>query len=85
MKFTAALYCVFLAATGCAAIESKYKCGEIVRARHFSNFPQYNDQPVKIIAELQYRWIKDGNTLIVYEVETIDGKRIAAQEFQLSK
>lgn len=81
MKALVLIFCAALSA--CTTIESKYHKGDVVISQHFTNFPQYNNQFVLVVEELKWRWIKDGSALIVYEVETVDGSRIAAQEFQL--
>ena len=63
----------------------KFKEGDVAIARHFTSHPQYEGTPVKVSGGLRWRWIKElqGNALCTYEIETVDGVKLAAQEFQL--
>lgn len=84
MKFTALLYILFVVLTGCAAIpESRFKRGDVVWLEYSVRNPNHYGEYVLVIEPLKWRWIKGGNTLIVYEIETVDGSRLAAQEYQL--
>lgn len=87
-------FIALVSCTGCAvkpvgAGTGAYRPGEIVQARMFTNFPQYEGELVTVKDGLGWKWIRgswfQGNALRVYEVETSDGRRLAAQEFQLKK
>ena len=74
------------ALSGCASTERlppQFQVGDIVLARHFNHYPQLNGTQVRVTGELKWRWIKGGNTLRCYAVETADGQELAAQTFQL--
>jgi hypothetical protein len=78
---------IFIAAlSGCATTERlppQFQVGDVVVARHFNHYPQLNGTHVRVTGELKWRWIKGGNTLRCYAVETVDGQELAAQGFQL--
>jgi hypothetical protein len=61
----------------------QFQVGDVVVARHFNHYPQLNGSQVRVTGELKWRWIKGGNTLRCYAVETADGQELAAQGFQL--
>lgn len=79
-----------LALFGCSTspADGRWREGDVVRASHFANYPQYEGESVVVVQGLGWRWIRgdmyQGNALRTYEVETSDGKRLAAQEFQLA-
>lgn len=76
---------------GCASttIQPAFRAGDIAIARNFAAYPQYNGTQVIVTGNLKWRWIKSsafqGNALRVYEVTTVDGQKLAAQEFQLQR
>jgi hypothetical protein len=75
-----------LALCGCATTERvppQFAVGDVVLARHFTNYPQLNGTQVRVTGEFKWRWIKGGNTLRCYAIETVDGQELAAQSFQL--
>lgn len=82
-------FCALLSISGCASNPGSYQPGDVVKARMFNNFPQYEGELVTVKDGLGWKWIKgsmyQGNALQVYEVETSDGRRLAAQEYQLTK
>lgn len=82
MRTGSLLLVVLLAA--CSSIPPKYAEGEWLIAQRFQNHPQFNGETV-LVKGFGWRWIKGGNTLRVYEIETSDGSRLAAQEFQLRR
>jgi hypothetical protein len=72
--------------TGCATtdrVPPQFQVGDVAIARHFSNYPHLNGTAVRITGEYKWRWIKGGNTLRCYAIETVDGEELAAQGFQL--
>jgi hypothetical protein len=80
------LLIVFAALSGCASthhLPPQFQVGDVVVARHFNHYPQLNGTQVRVTGELKWRWIKGGNTLRCYAVETVDGQELAAQGFQL--
>jgi hypothetical protein len=71
---------------GCASTQrlpSQFQVGDVAVARHFTNYPQLNGTHVRVTGEYKWRWIKGGNTLRCYSIETVDGQELAAQGFQL--
>lgn len=70
--------------TGCTTSPGKFTPGQIVQARSFSN-AQYNGEAVRIVGERRWRFVKRAWALEVYEIETMDGRRFAAQDFQLKE
>jgi hypothetical protein len=75
-----------LALSGCVTSERippQFKVGDVVVARHFTHYPELEGAHVRISGEYKWRWIKGGNTLRCYAVETADGQELAAQGFQL--
>ena len=75
-----------LALCGCAstpAVPPQFKVGDIAVARHFGNYPELNGTQVRVTGEYKWRWIKGGNTLRCYAIQTVDGQELAAQGFQL--
>jgi hypothetical protein len=66
-----------------------YAPGDKVTAHMFTRFPEYEGEIVTVVDGFGWKWIKDreynGAALRVYEIETSDGRRLAAQEFQLKK
>ena len=72
--------------SGCAStdrIPPQFHVGDVVVARHFTNYPHLNGTQVRVTGEYKWRWIKGGNTLRCYAIETVDGQELAAQGFQL--
>src|SRR5262245_32727592 len=77
-----------LALAGCNTAPSTpptFRLGDHAVARNFSKYPEYNGSIVTISADYRWQWIKGGTTLRCYEITTVDGRRLAAQEFQLKK
>ena len=75
-----------LLSCGCASTERlppQFQVGDVVIARHFSNYPHLNGTQVRVTGEYKWRWIRGGNTLRCYAIETVDGQELAAQGFQL--
>ena len=71
---------------GCASTDRlppQFQVGDVAIARHFTNYPHLNGTPVRVTGEFKWRWIKGGNTLRCYAIETADGQELAAQGFQL--
>jgi hypothetical protein len=71
---------------GCASTDRlppQFQVGDVAIARHFTNYPQLNGTPVRVTGEFKWRWIRGGNTLRCYAIETVDGQELAAQGFQL--
>ena len=80
------LLALALLSSGCASTDRlppQFQVGDVAIARHFSNYPHLNGTPVRITGEFKWRWIKGGNTLRCYAIETVDGEELAAQGFQL--
>jgi len=80
------LLVLLTALTGCAStsrMPPQFQVGDVVVARHFNHYPELNGTQVRVTGELKWRWIKGGNTLRCYAVETVDGQELAAQGFQL--
>lgn len=74
--------------SGCATTHvPTFRAGDVVVARNFTRYPQYNGTRVKVVADFKWRWIRElqGNAMRVYEIETVDGQRLAAQPFQLQQ
>jgi hypothetical protein len=72
--------------SGCASTDRpppQFQVGDVAIARHFTNHPHLNGTPVRVTGEFKWRWIKGGNTLRCYAIETVDGVELAAQGFQL--
>jgi hypothetical protein len=72
--------------SGCATPLTAFRQGDTVIAQNFSRHPKYNGLPVTVTG-VGWRWIKEcgGCAMQVYEIETVDGERLAAQEFQLRR
>jgi hypothetical protein len=86
VKLKLILLVAVLALCGCATTERvppQFGVGDIAIARHFTNYPQLNGTQVRVTGEFKWRWIKGGNTLRCYAIETVDGQELAAQGFQL--
>jgi hypothetical protein len=82
----ATLLTLALLFSGCATTDRlppQFQVGDVAIARHFGNYPHLNGTPVRITGEYKWRWIKGGNTLRCYAIETTDGQELAAQGFQL--
>jgi hypothetical protein len=80
------LLCLAFALCGCATTQRtppQFQVGDVAIARHFGNYPQLNGTQVRVTGEYKWRWIKGGNTLRCYAIETVDGQELAAQGFQL--
>ena len=80
------LLTVALLLGGCASTERlppQFQVGDLAVARYFTNYPQLNGTQVRVTGEYKWRWIKGGNTLRCYSIETVDGQELAAQGFQL--
>lgn len=63
-----------------------FRKGDAAIARHWSAHPGYEGELVTVTGDMQWRWVKElqGNAMRVYEVQTSDGQKFAAQEFQLA-
>ena len=83
LKFGFAFICISLGGCASAPLTPQFAVGDLVVARHFSNYPQLNGTQVRVTGEYKWRWIKGGNTLRCYAVQTVDGQELAAQSFQL--
>jgi hypothetical protein len=86
VRLRTSLLMVIAALSGCASTERlppQFQVGDVVVARHFNHYPQLNGTQMRVTGELKWRWIKGGNTLRCYAVETVDGQELAAQGFQL--
>jgi hypothetical protein len=86
VRLRTSLLVLLAALTGCAStsrLPPQFQVGDVVIARHFNHYPQLNGTQVRVTGELKWRWIKGGNTLRCYAVQTADGQELAAQSFQL--
>lgn len=79
--------------TGCASgpfkqqtIAPAFAKGDTAIAHGWTGHPQYEGELVTVTGDFRWRWVKElqGNAMRVYEVQTSDGQKFAAQEFQLA-
>lgn len=73
---------------GCAlepTVPPKFQPGDVVVARGFSRHPQYQETLVVVTDRLRGHPIREfsGALMLTYEITTYDGRKFAAQEFQL--
>lgn len=76
--------------SGCSSTpttQPKFREGDVAQAFYWRNHPQYEGELVTVTGGFRWRWVKElqGNAMRVYEVQTSDGKKFAAQEFQLKR
>lgn len=73
---------------GCATVDRsppQYQVGDVVVARHFGAYPQFNGTQVRVTGAYQWRFVKSHEPMRCYAITTVDGQELAAQEFQLQK
>lgn len=88
MRLTLTLLFALVFVGGCATVDRpapKYQVGDIVTARHFSAYPQFNGTQVRVTGAYQWRFVKGHEAMPCYAITTVDGQELAAQEFQLQK
>jgi hypothetical protein len=88
MRFTMTLVLACAFAGGCATVDRpapKFHVGDIVTARHFGAYPQFNGTQVRVTGGYQWRFVKGHEAMPCYAITTVDGQELAAQEFQLQK
>lgn len=93
MRITAITVLGGILLTGCASGPFKQQTtrpafakGDTAIAHGWTGHPRYEGELVTVTGDFRWRWIKElqGNAMRVYEVQTSDGQKFAAQEFQLA-
>jgi len=88
MRLRMTLILALAFAGGCASVDRappKYQLGEVVIARHFGAYPQFNGTHVRVTGAYKHRFVKGHEAMPCYAITTVDGQELAAQEFQLQK
>lgn len=71
--------------TSVARVVPQYQVGDVVIARNFTGYPQFNGTEVRVTGAYQWRFVKGYNALPCYAITTVDGQELAAQDFQLKR